>query len=51
VVALITGRTPAGEVKYEDVKEDIRNALGEQLTTQRFTHKLRRATLVDVRVK
>ncbi len=51
VVALITERTPAGEVRYEDVKETIRSGLGEQLTTQRYTQKLRRATLVDVRTK
>lgn len=51
VVALITERTPAGDVRYEDVKETIRSGVGEQLTTQRYTQKLRRATLVDVRTK
>ncbi len=51
VIALITERTPAGAVRYEDVKETIRSGLGEQLTTQRYTQKLRRATLVDVRTK
>lgn len=51
VIALITNRTAAGEVRYEDVKEQIRAGLAEQLTTQRYTQKLRRATLVDIRTK
>ena len=51
VIALITNRTPAGDVRYEDVKEQIRTGLAEQLTTQRYTQKLRRATLVDIRTK
>lgn len=51
VIALITNRTAAGDVRYEDVKEQIRAGLGEQLTTQRYTQKLRRATLVDIRTK
>jgi peptidyl-prolyl cis-trans isomerase SurA len=51
VVALITDRTPAGEVRYEDVKEQIRSGLGEQLTTERYTDRLRRATLVELRNK
>ena len=51
VIALITNRTPAGDVRYEDVKEQIRSGLAEQLTTQRYTQKLRRATLVDIRTK
>jgi len=51
VIALVTDRTPAGDVRYEDVKESIRSGLGEQLTTQRYTQKLRRATLVDIRTK
>jgi peptidyl-prolyl cis-trans isomerase SurA len=50
-IALVTARTPAGDVRYEDVKEDIRAGLGGQLTTQRYTQKLRRATLVDIRNK
>lgn len=51
VIALITNRTQAGDVRYEDVKEQIRSGLAEQLTTQRYTQKLRRATLVDIRTK
>lgn len=48
-VLLITTRVPAGEVRYEDVKEQIRQGLLDQLTQQRYLEKLRRATLVDVR--
>jgi peptidyl-prolyl cis-trans isomerase SurA len=51
VVAMITQRTPAGEVRYEDVKESIRTGLSEQLTTQRYTDRLRKASLVEVRDK
>jgi hypothetical protein len=51
VIALITNRTSAGDVRYGDVKEQIRAGLAEQLTTQRYTQKLRRATLVDIRNK
>jgi peptidyl-prolyl cis-trans isomerase SurA len=48
-VLLITARVPAGEIRYEDVKEQIRTGLVERLTQQRYLDKLRRATLVDVR--
>jgi peptidyl-prolyl cis-trans isomerase SurA len=48
-VLLVTARTPAGEVRYEDAKEQIRQLLVERLTQERFIEKLRRATLVDVR--
>jgi len=48
-ILLVTGRVPAGEVRYEDAKEQIRQMLMERLTQQRYLDKLRRATLVDVR--
>jgi hypothetical protein len=48
-VLLITARTPAGEVRYEDVKEQIRGLLTQQLTNERYIERLRRATLVDIR--
>jgi peptidyl-prolyl cis-trans isomerase SurA len=48
-VLLVTARTPAGEVRYEDAKEQIRQLLVDRLTQQRFIEKLRRATLVDLR--
>ena len=48
-VVLVTARVPAGEVRYEDMKERIREALSDQLTQQRYIDRLRKATLVDVR--
>ena len=48
-VLLVTARVPAGEVRYDDVKEQIRTLLTDRLTQQRYLDKLRRATLVDVR--
>ena len=46
---LVTARVPSGQVRYEDVKEQIRNALTDRLTQDRYLDKLRRATLVDIR--
>jgi peptidyl-prolyl cis-trans isomerase SurA len=49
VILLVTERVPAGDVRYEDVKEQIRSGLSEQLTQQRYIDKLRAATLVEMR--
>lgn len=46
---LITSRLPAGDVRYEDVKEQIRRQLAEDLTDQRYVDRLRRSTYVDIR--
>ena len=48
-VLLVTARIPAGDVRYEDVKEQIRQGLGTQLTQNRYLQRLRQATLVDIR--
>ncbi len=48
-VVLVTARVPAGEARYEDVKERIREGLSDQLTQQRYIERLRKATLVDLR--
>ena len=48
-VLLITARRPAGDVRYEDVKEQIRRQLAEDLTDQRYIDRLRRSTYVDIR--
>ncbi|HEV8196941.1 MAG TPA: peptidylprolyl isomerase [Gemmatimonadales bacterium] len=48
-ILLVTERLPAGPVRYEDVKEQIRSLLSEDLTQQRYIDKLRAATLVEVR--
>jgi peptidyl-prolyl cis-trans isomerase SurA len=50
-VVEMTARVPAGEIRYEDVKEDIRTRMNEMLTQQRYIDRLRKATFVDVRVK
>jgi peptidyl-prolyl cis-trans isomerase SurA len=49
VILLVTEMVPAGPVRYEDVKEQIRSGLSEELTQQRYIDKLRAATLVEVR--
>jgi peptidyl-prolyl cis-trans isomerase SurA len=48
-VLLVTARVPAGAVRFEDVKEQIRQGLTERLTQQRYIDKLRKASLVDIR--
>lgn len=49
VILKVTELLPAGPVRYEDVKEQIRTGLSEELTQQRYIDKLRAATLVEVR--
>lgn len=49
VILLVTELVPAGPVRYEDVKEQIRSGLSEELTQRRYIDKLRAATLVEVR--
>ncbi|HEU5217466.1 MAG TPA: peptidylprolyl isomerase, partial [Gemmatimonadales bacterium] len=51
VVIKVTELVPAGPVRYEDVKEQIRTGLSEELTQQRYIDKLRAATLVEVRAE
>lgn len=49
VILLVTERLPAGDIRYEDVKEQIRAGLSDQLTQERYIERLRAATLVEVR--
>lgn len=49
VVLQVTNRRPEGEVKYEDVKDRIRDQLGQQLAIRHFLDRLRRATYVEIR--
>ena len=44
------GRRPQGDIRYEDVKERIREQLGQQLAIRRYIDRLRQATYVDVEV-
>ena len=48
-IVKVTERRPAGEVKYEDVKEKIRSQLGEEFSIRRLLARLRESTYVDIR--
>jgi peptidyl-prolyl cis-trans isomerase SurA len=50
VVLELTGRRSEGAIKYEDVKEQIRKKLSDDLAVRRYLDRLRRATYVDVRL-
>ncbi|HYC34057.1 MAG TPA: peptidylprolyl isomerase, partial [Gemmatimonadales bacterium] len=49
VVLQVTARRPAGDIRYEDVKDRIRSQLGQELAIRRYLDKLRKGTYVDVR--
>lgn len=49
VVLQVASRRPEGEVRYEDVKDRIRQQLGERLAIRRYIDRLRNATYVEVR--
>ena len=49
VVLQVTGRRPPGDIRYEDVKDRIRDQLGQQLAIRRYIDQLRRSTYVDIR--
>ena len=49
VVLQVTGRRPEGDVKYEDVRDRIRDQLGQQLAIRRYLDRLRKATYVEIR--
>jgi hypothetical protein len=49
VVLQVTGRRPEGEVRYEDVKERIRQQLGQELAIRRYIDQLRKSTYVEIR--
>jgi peptidyl-prolyl cis-trans isomerase SurA len=50
VVLMVTGRRPEGTVRYEDVKEQIRNKLSSDLAQKRYIDRIRRSTYVDIRM-
>jgi peptidyl-prolyl cis-trans isomerase SurA len=45
----ITSRRPEGDVRYEDVRDKIRQQLGEQLAVRRYLDTLRKKAYIDVR--
>ena len=49
VVLQVTGRRARGDVKYEDVRDRIREQLGQQLAIRRYLDRLRKATYVEIR--
>jgi peptidyl-prolyl cis-trans isomerase SurA len=49
VVLQVTGRRPEGDVRYEDVKERIRQQLGQELAIRRYIDQLRKSTYVEMR--
>ncbi len=50
VVLQVTGRRTEGAIRYEDVKEQIRKKLSDDLAIRRYLDRLRRTTYVDVRL-
>lgn len=50
VVLEVKGRHPEGAVKYEDVKDQIRQRLAGELSQKRYIDRVRRSTYVDVRM-
>jgi peptidyl-prolyl cis-trans isomerase SurA len=49
VVLQVIDRRPEGEIKYEDVRDKIREQLGQQLAIRRYLDRLRKATYVEIR--
>jgi hypothetical protein len=49
VVLRVTDRRPEGEIRFEDVRDRIREQLGQQLAIRRYLDRLRKATYVEVR--
>jgi peptidyl-prolyl cis-trans isomerase SurA len=49
VVLQVTGRRPEGQVVYQDVRDRIRDQLGQQLAIRRYLDRLRKATYVEIR--
>jgi hypothetical protein len=49
VVLQVTARRPQGDIRYEDVKDRIRQQLGQELAIRRYLDRLRNGTYVDVR--
>ncbi len=50
VVLQVTGRRQPGEIRYEDVKDRIRQQLGQELAIRRYLDQLRKSTYVEMRI-
>jgi hypothetical protein len=49
VIVEITARRPEGDIRYEDVKDRIRQQLGQELAIRRYIDRLRQGTYVEMR--
>lgn len=49
LIIQVTDRRPEGEIRFEDVRDRLRNQLGEELAIQRYLERLRRGTYVEIR--
>jgi parvulin-like peptidyl-prolyl isomerase len=49
VVLRVTSRRPEGAISYEDVRDRIRDQLGQQLAIRGYIDRLRNATYVEIR--
>jgi len=49
VVLQVMGRRPPGDIRFEDVRDRIREQLGQQPAIRRYIDRLRQSTYVDVR--
>jgi len=50
VVLQVTGRRSQGEIRYEDVKDRIRQQLGQELAIRRYIDQLRKTTYLEMRI-
>lgn len=48
-IVRVDGREPAGDLRYEDVKDEVRRKLTEIMTLQRYLERLRSSTFVETR--
>jgi len=49
VVLVVTSRRPEGDVRYEEVRDKVRQQLGEQLGVKRYLDGLRRKAYIEIR--
>jgi peptidyl-prolyl cis-trans isomerase SurA len=50
VVLQVTNRRSQGDIRYEDVKDRIRQQLGQELAIRRYLDQLRKTTYVELRI-
>ena len=50
VVLKVTDRRSQGDIRFEDVKDRIRQQLGQELAIRRYIDQLRKSTYVELRI-